>query len=73
MNSRTLIFFVVLAMISSWDTCAFGYIDPGTGGIVYSYLATILGFIAVFFVTVLRYFKGIRNFFKKLLNRWRPK
>lgn len=73
MNSKPIIFFVTLVTITLWDTYAFSYIDPGTGGIVYSYMAQILGFIAVFLVPILMYFKRIINFIKGLLNRSRPK
>lgn len=61
------LFVVVTAVFCS--TPAFAYIDPGTGGAIYSLLAPIVGFALVILAFILGYLKGTYSFIKELFNR----
>uniref|UniRef100_UPI00402A49A9 hypothetical protein n=1 Tax=Candidatus Tripitaka californicus TaxID=3367616 RepID=UPI00402A49A9 len=56
---------VVLAIVL-WSNSASAYVDPGTGGAIYSFLAPLIGFLLAVLALILKYFKQIYSFVKGL-------
>lgn len=67
--NNTLIGLVVAGIVVLYSVPAFAYIDPGTGGAIYSFLAPIVGFILVILAFVLGYIKGVISFVRGLFSR----
>lgn len=55
---------LVVMIIFSVSNSAFAYIDPGTGGTIYSFLAPLIGALLAAFVWVSGYFRKIYTFVK---------